>query len=53
MSAAYALMAQQRGRRAEERLAGNPAPSADQFLSTKNELLHGTLTHCQYLQSLM
>lgn len=53
MSAAYALMAQQGGRRAKERLAGNPAPSADEFLSTKNELLHRTQAHCKYLQSLM
>lgn len=53
MSAAYTLMAQQGGRRAQERLAGNPAPSADEFLSAKNELLNGTQAHCQYLQSLM
>jgi hypothetical protein len=53
MSAAYAMMAQQGGRHAKERLAGNPAPSAEEFLSTKNELLRRIQEHCQYLQSLM
>lgn len=53
MSAAYAMMVQQGGRRAKERLTDNPAPSAEEFLATKNELLHRTRQHCQYLQSLM
>jgi hypothetical protein len=53
MSGAYAMMAQQGGRRTKEYLAANPAPSPEEFLSTKKELLDGTQAHCEYLQSLM
>lgn len=52
MSAAYAMMALQGGRPAKERLGSNPAPSEEEFLATKNELLQRTQAHCQYLQSL-
>lgn len=51
MSAAYALMAQQGV--GKGRLAGNPAPTEEKFLATKNELLQKTQSHCTYLQSLM
>ena len=53
MANIYPLMAQQGGRRAKEFLANNPAPSPEEFDTTKQELLRRTQTHCEFLKSLM
>lgn len=53
MANVYPLMAQQGGRRAKEFLANNPAPSPEEFDTTKQELLRRTQTHCEFLESLM